>query len=178
MIYRNDATDTTCTNSVGGGSSRSAGLQRTTDGRPRPSQHRRRGGRRPGGGPAGRGGGSAVESSLTTLPTETEIETDAAGGTAVSYEASPNLLFEELASLIDLSESDDDSDDNGDDPAGPPNRPTTDAEVAEAFGLVFDRVHGRLLDKHLKTGRLVASRTAVQVGGGDVSVDESFSDAV
>jgi hypothetical protein len=133
MNNRND----TSTNSVGS----SAGLQRT-EGRCPP---RRRGSRRPGN--TSRTNSSSVES-LTSLSSATS-----AASAPISYEASPDVFFEELSSLIDLSDVDAD-----------PDSPSDTA--IEALGCVLDRVQSRLLDKHLKTGRLVSSMSTIEVVGG------------
>ena len=62
---------------------------------------------------------------------------------AVSFESSPDLFFQELSSLVDLDTSSPVSYDNID--------------------LAVNRVQRRLLDKHFKSGRLVSAVSTIDV---------------
>ena len=64
---------------------------------------------------------------------------------AISFEASPHLYFSELESMINLSDS------------------SSEVISYDTTDLVVDRVQSRLLQKHIKSGRLVSAFSTIDV---------------
>lgn len=102
------------------------------------SSHRR-GGRRSGRNVNGKG----LEQRITSTDSLDSTSSETSTASAISFESSPDLFFKELSSLVDL-----------DSPS-----PVSYGDV----DLAVNRVQSRLLDKHIKAGRLVSAVSTIDV---------------
>jgi len=71
---------------------------------------------------------------------------------AVSFEASASLYFEELSSMVDL-----DNPDDLDIPSAASHQVVDDLALDLSADLVLTHVQNRLLEKHIKNGRLISA---------------------
>lgn len=108
-----------------------------TEGR---SSHRRRGDRRSGRNVNRK---SLSERRVTSTDSLDSTSSETSTASAISFESSPDRFFQELSSLVDL-----------DSPS-----PVSHGDV----DLAVNRVQSRLLDKHIKAGRLVSAVSTIDV---------------